>query len=91
MDLAPPVSYTMQAHLIPSLSLDRVASTQTVTVGEPLRALAERLRTPLCEPDGTFGALSPVEQNTLQGEATKLAEVFQRSSANVEGATGISR
>jgi hypothetical protein len=52
LDLAPSVSYAMHAHLIPSLYLDRVASTQTVTAGEPLRALAERLRTPLCEPDG---------------------------------------
>ena len=32
--------------------------------------------------------MSPVEQNTLQGEAAKLAEVFQRSSANVEGRNG---
>ena len=52
LDLAPPVSYVMQAHLIPSLDLDRVASTRTVTAGEPLRALAERLRTLLFEPDG---------------------------------------
>jgi Family of unknown function (DUF6399) len=88
LDLAPPVSYAMHAHLIPSLSLERVASTQTVTAGEPLRAWAERLRTPLFAPDGACGTLSPVEQNTLQGEATKLAEVFQRSSSNVEGRNG---
>jgi hypothetical protein len=88
LDLTPPQSYAVHAHLIPSLYLDRVASTRTVTAGEPLRALAERLRTPLYEPDGAFGALSPVEQNTLQGEAAKLAEVFQRSSSNVEGRNG---
>lgn len=88
LDLAPPASYAMHAHLIPSLYLDRVASTRTVTAGEPLRALAERLRTPLFEPDGALGALSPVEQNTLKGEAAKLAEVFQRSSSNVEGRNG---
>ena len=86
--LAPPVSYAMHAHLIPALYLDRVASTRTVTAGEPLRALAERLRTPLFAPDGVLGVLSPVEQNTLKGEAARLAEVFQRSSSNVEGRNG---
>lgn len=88
LDLAPPASYAMHAHLIPSLYLDRVASTRTVTAGEPLRALAERLRISLFEPDGALGALSQVEQNTLKGEAAKLAEVFQRSSSNVEGRNG---
>jgi hypothetical protein len=88
LDLAPPASYAMHAHLIPSLYLDRVASTRTVTAREPLRVLAERLRPPLFEPDGALGALSPVEQNTLKGEAAKLAEVFQRSSSNVEGRNG---
>ena len=88
LDLTPPQSYAVHAHLIPSFYLDRVASTRTVTAGEPLRALAERLRTPLCEPDGVLGALSPVEQNRLKGAATKLAEVFQRSSSHVEGRSG---
>jgi hypothetical protein len=88
LDLAPPASYAMHAQLIPSLYLDRVASTRTGTAGEPLRALAERLRTPLFEPDGAFEALSPVAQNTLKGAAAKLAEVFQRSSSNVEGRNG---
>src|SRR5882724_9345350 len=53
--LAPPQSFAMHAHLIPSYDLDRVASTQTVSEGEPLRALAERLRTPLFAPGGTLG------------------------------------
>ena len=56
LELAPPQSFAMHAHLIPSYYLDRVASTRTVTAGEPLRALAERLRTPLFEPDGVLGA-----------------------------------
>src|SRR2546427_1352001 len=88
LDLAPPAAYAMHAHLIPALSLERVASTRTVTAGEPLRALAERLRTPLFAPDGVLEMLSPVEQNTLKGEAVRLAEVFQRSSSNVEGRNG---
>jgi hypothetical protein len=50
--LAPPQSFALHARLIPSYYLDRVASTRTATAGEPLRALAERLRTPLCAPGG---------------------------------------
>ena len=46
------MSDAMHAHLTPSLSLDRVASTRTVTAAEPLRTVAERLRTSLCVPDG---------------------------------------
>jgi hypothetical protein len=88
LDLAPPASYAMHAQRMPTWYLERVASTRTVTAGEPLRALAERLRTPLFEPDGAFEALSPVAQNTLKGAAAKLAEVFQRSSSNVEGRNG---
>jgi len=78
----------MHAHLIPSYYLERVASTRTVTEGEPLRALAERLRTPMFEPDGALGVLSPVEQDELKAKAQTLAEVFQRSSSNVEGRNG---
>ena len=43
---------------------------------------------PLFEPDGVFGTLNPVEQNRLKAAAAKLAEVFQRSSSNVEGRNG---
>ena len=86
--LAPPQSFAMHAHLIPSYSLDRVASTRTVTAGEPLRALAERLRTPLFEPDGVLGACSLLQQDQLKAKAAQLAEVFQRSSSNVEGRNG---
>jgi hypothetical protein len=88
LDLAPPASYAMHAHRIPSCSLDRVASTRTVTQGEPLRELAARLRTPLFEPGGALGELNPPEQNQLTAQAARLAEVFQRSSANVEGRNG---
>ena len=92
LDLAPTVSYAMHAHLIPSYYLERVASTRTVTAGEPLRALAERLRTPLFAPDGALGELSPREQNQLKAKATKRSR--RCSSAPVpmwKGATGTSR
>jgi hypothetical protein len=88
VDLAPPVSYAMHAHLIPSYYLERVASTRTVMQGEPLRERAQRLRTPLFEPGGALGELSAVEQNQLKQKAQTLAEVFQRSSSNVEGRNG---
>jgi hypothetical protein len=88
LDLAQPASYAMHAHLIPSYSLERVAATRTVPQGEPLRALAERLRTPLFEPGGALCHLTLAEQSQLKAEAIKLADVFQRSSSNVEGRNG---
>jgi hypothetical protein len=88
LDLAQPASYAMHAHLIPSYYLERVASTRTVPQGESLRALAERLRTPLFEPGGALSHLPLAEQSQLKAEATKLADVFQRSSSNVEGRNG---
>src|SRR5262245_33430862 len=88
LDIAQTVSYTMHAHLIPSYYLERVASTRTVPQGEPLRALAERLRTPLFEPGGALSHLTLAEQSQRKAEATKLADVFQRSSSNVEGRNG---
>src|SRR2546427_1763309 len=47
LDVTPPVSFAMHAKLIPSYYLDRVAQTRTVSDGELIRVLAERLRTPL--------------------------------------------
>ena len=88
LDLTPPVSYAMHAHLIPSFYLERVAQTRTVSAGEPLRELAERLRTPLFGPGGVLAELSPTEQSQLNQQAKTLAEVFQRSSSNVEGRNG---
>jgi hypothetical protein len=88
LNLPQPVSFALHARLIPSYYLDRVASTRTVREGAALRALAERLRTPLFELGGALGELSPMEQNRLKAKAAKLAEVFQRSSSNVEGRNG---
>jgi hypothetical protein len=88
LELPSPQSFAMHARLIPSYYLERVAATRTVPQGEALRALAERLRTPLCEPDGRLGEWSVMQQNHLKAEAAKLAEVFQRSSSNVAGRNG---
>jgi hypothetical protein len=88
LDLTPPASFAMHAKLIPSYYLDRVAHTRTVSDGEPLRKLATRLRTPLFEPGGALSELSPETQRDLQQQAKEFAEIFQRSSSNVEGRNG---
>ena len=87
-DLPPPVSYALHAPLLPSFSLDRVAQSRTVHAGEPLRELAERLRPPLVEPGGALAEFREGQQGQLNHQAKELAEVFQRSSANVEGRNG---
>ncbi len=88
LDLTPPVSYALHAHLIPSCYLERVAQTRPVSAGEPLRELAERLRSALFESGGALAELSEAEQSQLHQQAKELAEVFQRSSSNVEGRNG---
>jgi hypothetical protein len=88
LDLTPPVSYALHAHLIPSCYLERVAQTRPVSAGEPLRALAERLRSALFESGGALAELSEAEQSQLHQQAKELAEVFQRSSSHVEGRNG---
>jgi hypothetical protein len=88
LDLTPPVSYALHAPRIPSFYLERVAQSRTVHAGEPLRELAERLRTPLCEPGGALAEVSAGQQSQLNQQAKELAEVFQRSSSNVEGRNG---
>ncbi len=88
LDLTQPTSFAMHAKLIPASYLDRVAQTRSVSDGEALRELAERLRTPLFAPGGALSQMSPEVQDQLQQRAKTLAEVFQRSSANVEGRNG---
>jgi hypothetical protein len=88
LDLTLPVSFAMHAKLIPAYYLDRVAQTRTIEDGKPLRELAHRLRTSLFEPGGVLNELSPETQRDLRHQARELAEVFQRSSSNVEGRNG---
>ena len=88
LDLGQAASFAMHAKLIPSYYLERVAQTRTVGAAEPLRQLAHRLRTPLFEPGGALSGLSLDTQNRLQRQAKDLAEIFQRSSSNVEGRNG---
>ena len=65
-----------------------MAQTRTVREGQPLRELAARLRAPLFAPDGALSEVSPEAQEQLHTDAKRLAAVFQRSSANVEGRNG---
>jgi hypothetical protein len=88
LDLTQPASFAMHAKLIPSYYLDRVAHTRTVSDGEPLRERAGRLRMPLFEPGGALSHLNPETQRDLHQQAREFAEVFQRSSSNVEGRNG---
>jgi hypothetical protein len=88
LDLTPPVAYALHAHLIPSFYLERVAQTRTLSAGEALRERAERLRSPLFESGGALAELREAEQSQLNQQAKELAEVFQRSSSNVEGRNG---
>ena len=88
LDLTPPASFAMHAKLLPSYYLDRVAQRRSVSDGEPLRALAERLRVPWFPPGGVLSTLSPEAQDHLHDEAQRLAGVFQRSSSHVEGRNG---
>ena len=85
LELKPPQSFAMHAKLIPSYYLERVAQTRSVQDSAPLRDLADKLRTPLFEPDGVLSPLSTKAQDYLCDEAKRLAAVFQRSSSNVEG------
>lgn len=88
LELEPPHAFAMHARLMPASYLERVARKHTVSRGEPLRELAERLRTPLFEPGGVLADLEPARQQELQQQAQRLAAVFQRSSSNVEGRNG---
>ena len=88
LDWTPPVSFAVHAKLMPSYSLDRVAQTRSVSDGEPLRELAERLRAPWVEPGGVLSALSPEAQDQLHDEAKRRSAVFQRSRSNGEGRNG---
>jgi len=74
----------MPAPLMPSYDLARVASSRTMTEGEPMRARAAHRRAPLFEPGGALGEDSPLEQNRLKAAAAKRAEVLQCSSSHVE-------
>ena len=74
LDLTPPVSYALHAHLIPSCYLERVAQTRPVSAG---RAASRACRAPasaLFESGGVLAELSEAEQSQLHQQAKELAE-----------------
>jgi hypothetical protein len=88
LEVTPPASCAMHAKLRPSYDLERVAETRPISDGEPLRELAERLRTPLCAAGGVLSALRPEAHAPLHDDAKRRAAVFQRSRAKGEGRNG---
>jgi hypothetical protein len=88
LDLPPPLSYALHAHLMPSFSRERVAQTRTVSAGESLRARAAPVRSALCESGGACAAWRETEHSPRNQQAKERAEVCQRSRANVEGRNG---
>ena len=88
LDLTPLRSYAMRAHLMPSFYLARGPD----AYGERRRATSRTglsvCATPLFEPGGAFAELNEAQQSQLNQPAKELAEVFQRSSSNVEGRNG---
>jgi hypothetical protein len=87
-DVPPPVALAMPATRLPSEDRARLAETRTVEGGTPLRAIAERLRTPLFEPGSVCSALRPAAHQQRCTEVQRRATVWQRSSAHGEGRTG---
>jgi hypothetical protein len=88
LHVAQPQAYALHAPLMPAFALERVASTRTVTEGQPLRERATPLRTPLCEPGGRLAGVSHGEPHQIKAEAATLAEVCQRSRSHGAGRNG---
>jgi len=88
LELAPPQSFAMHAPLIPSYDLERVTATRPRREGTPRRELATRIQCSRFAPGGALSAWHPGEQDRLKQKAAALADVGQRSSANVEGRHG---
>jgi hypothetical protein len=80
LDVAPPVSYAMHAHLIPSYYLERVALTRTVAQGEPLFASGGALET-----------LSAVEQSQLKARRPSSRRCASAPSPMWKGVMDTSR
>src|SRR5262249_1752174 len=91
LDVAQTASYAMHAHLIPSYYLERVASTRTVPQGEPLCALAERLRTPLFEPGGALRHLPLLSKASAKPSRPNLRTCSSVPVPMSKDATGPSR
>ena len=87
--LAPEVEQAVYDSVIPARYLELVA--QKATHAEQrllLRKRAEALRIPLFARDGPWSSLTEEERSLIEQVATICAQLFQRSSACVEGRNG---
>ena len=89
LNLPPALELALLTQLIPALYLERVAARSTHA--EPrhrLREMSRQLLEPLRQPDHPLQALPAAERARLEQVAGDCADLFQRSSSNVEGRNG---
>ena len=89
LNLPPALETALCEHLIPAISLDRVADRCThAEQRRSLRAASAQLLEPLRQPEPAFQALATDERQRLEQVAAECADLFQRSSSCVEGRNG---
>jgi hypothetical protein len=90
LDLAPAVQDAVGNRLIPACYLEEVVrKAPTADARQALRSTIARLHTALDLPDSPLAALDAEERDTLDRVARECAQLFQRSSSNVEGRNGV--
>jgi len=88
-NLPPVLETALTEHLIPAIYLERVAERCThAEQGRSLRASSARLLEPLRQPAHPIQTLPVAERQRLEQVAAECADLFQRSSSNVEGRNG---
>jgi hypothetical protein len=89
LNLPPALEAVLREQLIPAIYLDRVAERSThAEQRHALRTLSAQLLEPLRQPQHPFQALPVTERQSLEQVALECADLFQRSSASVEGRNG---
>ena len=92
LGLSPTVERAVVEHLIPALYLERVAArSSNAETRHRLHDLSTQLLEPLRQPDHPLQALAPAVRERIEQVAGECADLFQRSSSAVEGATANSR
>jgi hypothetical protein len=90
LDLAPKVDDIVQRQLIPICYLEEVVrKASTAEARKPLEASLVALRAALDEAGGPLNELTAEERDHVYRVARECAQIFQRSSSNVEGRNGV--
>lgn len=90
LDLAPKVEASVINHLIPMYYLKAVArKAPTAEARADLRRRAALLRKKLESPQSALSSLERQERDMVDQVALECAQLFQRSSSNVEGRNGV--